>query len=323
VIYKERDISVIIPTYNRAKIIGKTVRSILSVSEKIKEIIIVDQSKDRETEKVIKQFANKKIKYVFSKPPSITIARNLGVKKAKGRIICFLDDDIILGKGYFENILHIFNKYEHAKAVGGFIAEESGTREDKRIELLAKKIFFLSRKTKDKSKIVSAYGNLYPKKLDKIINGEWIPGSNMVYKKDVFKEQKFDENLLGYTVAEDIDFNYRLNKRYPDSIFITPFAKIEHKDVGREEDRKRSYINQVDHFYFNFKNLNNNLKEKVIFVWSLFGIMILRILKFVSSLNKKDRDKLKFFFESLVYCLKNVEKIKQGKVREFKIGCQK
>ena len=321
--YKEEDISVVIPTCNRAEDLKKTLKPILTAGKKIKEILIVDQSRDNKTKKAIEKLKYTKIKYIYSKTPSITIARNLGVKKAdkESKIICFLDDDVTLEKDYFNGILEIFNKYPEAKAVAGFVPPEKDMKKENFISNLIKRIFYLQRKTKDEAEIVSAYGNTYPYNLKKIINAEWLQGVNMIYKKEVFDEQKFDENLLGYTIAEDTDFNYRLYKKYPKLIFITPYAKIIHRDskIERYETRKMAYINQTDHFYFNFKNLNKNFMEKIIFVWALLGIILLRTTRFIFGFKKEDRLKLQFFFESLVYCIKNLDKIKKGDVRSFRL----
>ena len=152
------------------------------------------------------------------------------------------------------------------------------------------------------------------------MKSDYLQGVNMAYTKGVFKEQKFDENLLGYTVAEDIDFSYRLSMQYPNSIWITPYAKLSHRNSqkGRAPTKVISYINQADHFYFFFKNLNDSFKNKIIFAWSLFGILSLRLSLAVFKPNKTNFLKFWYFLSSLSYCLFNIDKIKNGKLREWK-----
>lgn len=310
-------ISVVIPTYNRADDLSKTLKSFDTKKEYLKEILVVDQSKDEKTKNLIKNLKNKKIKYIYSKIPSITIARNLGVEKSSKDtdLICFIDDDVTLGKSYFSEIKKVFDENPSAKAAAGY----NGAENTGKTENLLKRIFFLRYiEKKERARIISAYGNTYPFYLKKTIKAQWLPGVNMCYKKDIFKEQKFDDNLLGYTIAEDIDFTYRLWKRHPDSLFITPFAKIKHRAslVERTPNEKMAYINQVDHFYFNYKNLNNTLLQKTIFIWSLIGIILLRTVNLL-SFKKVDYLKWKYFFKSFFYCILNLNKIKKGKVREF------
>ncbi len=319
--FKIKDISVIIPTYNRADELRITLKSLLKFSKQLNEIIIVDQSKTPDTKNLVKFLKNKKIKYLFSGTPSITIARNLGVKNSlnSSKIICFLDDDVTIFDNYFPEILRVFNEYPEARAAAAK-DPSAWTGKPSKFMNLIRRIFFLGYYEYNRARIVSAYGNTYPINLQKTIVAEWIPGVNMVYKKSVFSEQKFDENLLGYAVAEDTGFSYSLHMKHPNTIFITPYAKLIHRvsQVAREPTRRLAYINQVDHFYFNFKNLNRNIAQRLIFIWSLFGISLLRTLSLL-TLKKSNYLKFKFFSQSLFYCLRNLDKIKRGRVREFKI----
>ena len=317
--YETKDISVIIPTYNRKEDLKITLKSLSKNLRDLKEIIVVDQSKNQETKKLIESLNAKKLKYVFSKTPSITIARNLGVKKSSkdSKIICFIDDDVSIEGNYFKEILEVFNSNNLVKAAAGYVNIPENEKEPP-IENMLRRLFFISFKEVSGARIISAYGNTYPLRLNKEINSHWIPGVNMCYLKSVFDEQKFDENLLGYTVAEDIDFSYRLYKKYPTGLIITPRAKLIHRvsNKEREESKRISYINQVDHFYFQFKNLNN-FTHILKFLWSLYGITILRSLNFIFNLNNKSKLKFVYYLESLYYSIINIKKIKKGKVRNF------
>ncbi|MBI2631877.1 glycosyltransferase family 2 protein [Candidatus Pacearchaeota archaeon] len=319
--YKASDISVIIPTYNRVVDLKLTLLALKKNLKDLREIIIVDQSTDKKTYELIKKIRNRKVKYVFSKTPSITIARNLGVRKASGgtKIICFIDDDVDIGENYFNEILKVFNTHKEAKGVAAYVSSPEILKMGK-AEKILRKIFFLSYSEEENARIISAYGNTYPISLSKVINSEWISGVNMNYLKTVFIRQKFDENLLGYTIAEDIDFSYRLYMKYPNSLFITPYAKLTHRvsNIERYPTEKMSFINQIDHFYFNFKNLNKNWREKVIFIWSLIGISLLRPIKFLISRKMNDYLKMKFYIKSLFYCIKHIKMIKEGILRDFK-----
>ena len=319
--FKTKDISVVIPTYNRAEDLRVTLESIKKFSKNLKEIIIVDQSTNDATKNMLKSFKWSNLKYVFSKTPAITIARNLGVKNSKKstKIICFLDDDVILDDNYFNKILEVFNEHPEAMGVAGYNPLPADFIIS-RVEETLKKLFFLGHiENKEQARMISAYGNTYPASLSKVIHTQWLPGVNMAYRKEIFKDQQFDENLLGYTVAEDIDFSYRLWKRYNYGVFITPFAKVVHRVslVEREPTIRISYINQIDHWYFQGKNMHS-LGQKLIFLWSLFGIGILRSLKMIFSMKKNDYLKWKYYFISLAYCFSHRWEIKQGKLRLFK-----
>jgi len=312
--YKISDISVVIATFNRTSDLKETLSSLKDI-KKLNELIIVDQSNNKETEKLVKSLKSKKIKYVYSKIPSLTKARNIGVSKVskKSKLICFVDDDVTFSKNYFQEILNVFNKYPAAKGVSAFVQPQKVAV--KKFENFIKSLFFIEHLENEKVRVISSYGNTYSYRLTGIINSHWLSGVNMIYKKEIFKNQRFDENLKGYALAEDFDFSYRINKRYPNSLFITPFTKIIHRvsTAERYPTEKISYMNQAHHFYLNFKNFNKTAKEKLIFAWSLIGISLLRSLYFLKTRKNIDALKLKFFFKSLFYCLANLRKIRKGK----------
>jgi GT2 family glycosyltransferase len=322
--YKINDISVVIPTYNRVEDLRITLETLAPLSKKLNEVIIVDQSNNNLTKNLIKKISKryKNIRYIFSSTPAITIARNLGLKNSdkNSKIICFIDDDVTIKEDYFKEIIRVFNEYKQAKAAAVYIKEDiSLFKRLNDFENMIRKFFFLQYAEKNKARIISAFGNTYPKDLKRVINSQWLQGANMVYKKEVFREQMFDENLLGYTIAEDTDFSYRLYKKYTDSIFITPFANITHRysQIERHPTEKMAMINQIDHFYFNFKNLNKNIFQQLVFIWANIGILKLRFLNLLRKRNKIEALKFKFYLKSLVYCVLNMNKIKKGRLREF------
>ena len=103
-------VSVIVPTFNRAYILEKTINFLLEQTYPDYEIIIIDQSEYPETKKYEKK--SDIIKYIHIKERSVTNARNVGIKKSKGDIILFLDDDIIPDN---DLILHHVQGYRDEK----------------------------------------------------------------------------------------------------------------------------------------------------------------------------------------------------------------
>jgi len=87
-------VSIIIPTLNSEKTIKRTISSVLNQDYKNWEIIVVDSFSNDKTIKYIRSFGVKKIK-IFSYPKSkgLAGARYHGIKKAKGKLIAFLDSD--------------------------------------------------------------------------------------------------------------------------------------------------------------------------------------------------------------------------------------
>ena len=85
--------SVIIPTFNRAELLLEAIESVLQQGADDCEIIIIDDGSTDYTNESINSLNNERLKYYYQSNQGQSAARNLGVKKAKGRFIIFMDDD--------------------------------------------------------------------------------------------------------------------------------------------------------------------------------------------------------------------------------------
>lgn len=86
------DISVVVPTYNRAGLIGETIDSILSQSYKPREIIVVDDGSTDATESVVARYQHA-VKYLRILNSGECRARNVGVDATSSDWIAFCDSD--------------------------------------------------------------------------------------------------------------------------------------------------------------------------------------------------------------------------------------
>lgn len=85
-------ISVIVPTYNRAAWIDRTLRSILAQSLAPREIIIVDDGSTDDTAAVVATFGDA-VRYVRQENAGVSAARNHGARLASGQYLAFVDSD--------------------------------------------------------------------------------------------------------------------------------------------------------------------------------------------------------------------------------------
>ena len=110
---KEVTFSVLIPTYNTEKIIGTTIRSILNQTFRDFELIIGDNASTDNTEKVVKRFKDKRIKY-FKNKKNLGYPGNLEAcrKHATGEFIYLMGSDDILASSALEKTLNAFNMNE-------------------------------------------------------------------------------------------------------------------------------------------------------------------------------------------------------------------
>ncbi|QGQ94921.1 glycosyltransferase [Paenibacillus psychroresistens] len=95
--------SVIIPTYNRERFLGRAIKSVLQQTCKDYELIVVDDGSTDQTAKIVKSFGPR-VRYVYQKNSGPSEARNMGISLAKGKYIAFLDsDDYFLAHKLKEN----------------------------------------------------------------------------------------------------------------------------------------------------------------------------------------------------------------------------
>ncbi|NTE00618.1 glycosyltransferase family 2 protein [Agrobacterium tumefaciens] len=91
-------VSIIVPCYNSAKFIRATLNSIVAQDYKSWELIIIDDQSNDDTCTIVAEFASKYSNIQFISLPEnkgVSNARNIGMTKAKGKYIAFLDSDDI------------------------------------------------------------------------------------------------------------------------------------------------------------------------------------------------------------------------------------
>lgn len=180
-------VSVVVLTRNSASTIRRCLESTLNQTRKPDEIIVVDGSSVDGTLDIIKQFPVK----IFSEPGlGYGHARNLGVQKAKGDIVFFIDSDCYAEPDWIEKILPHFKNSDVAAVTGRL---NLWNREHACARFLA---------------IVG--GRMKPPAHRKLV--ELAPTMNLAFRRDtVFEVGLFDESLVR---CEDTDFTYRLTRRY-------------------------------------------------------------------------------------------------------------
>lgn len=106
--------SVVIPTFNRAKKLNRALESLCKQSYKDFEVIVCDDGSTDNTNEVVKSFAQKlDIKYFFETNwGGPARPRNVGIKKASGEWVCFLDSDDWWFDNKMDKLEQAINKYE-------------------------------------------------------------------------------------------------------------------------------------------------------------------------------------------------------------------
>jgi cellulose synthase/poly-beta-1,6-N-acetylglucosamine synthase-like glycosyltransferase len=280
------------------------------------EVIIIDQSTDSKTKEVYFKYKKRirNLKYYYSKKPSIAIAKNLGVSKLsnKSKVVIFLDDDAYVGKTYLKEIISGYKTHPEAAGIYGTPFSKKKRTISFKIINSIKRIFRLGALVRGDLFFKAPYDNRGRLDLNKEYKTEWFPGTDPSYKTEVFKELKFDENFHGWSLGEDIDIAYRIQKKFGPLYIVK--ADITHEnppeELNPQREIRRIYMNHINHLYLYYKLFQDMALG---YIWNLIGISLFELFNLL-KINKAPFNSLRFkhYIKSLYYCYKNKEKIKKG-----------
>jgi hypothetical protein len=124
------DLSIVIPTRNREKLLGHAIESVLDqVAGFACEVIVVDNNSIDGTREVVDRYAKgaaAAVRYVFEARPGISYGRNAGIAAARGRLIGFLDDDCRAAPGWLAAITKTFEEHPEVSCIGGKVLPRWG-----------------------------------------------------------------------------------------------------------------------------------------------------------------------------------------------------
>lgn len=323
-------VSIVIPTYNRMKDVDECLDSIFAQMTSPTEIIIVDDTDNDEIENLIEERKNEFkenniiLRYIRNeRERSLTIAENIGIENATEDIILFLDSDVILDENYIKKILEVYKEKRDAFGVQGLI---QNLKKEKnfiiRLREIYNRLFYIQLDEKNKFRLLPSLGVSFPSFVDEVINCEWLSGANNSYRREILEEFEFDENLKKYSDGEDIDMSYRIFKKYPHSLFMTPYAKLIHKGspAGRTPKKELVYMEKIYFLYLFYKNIDQTLKNKLIYLWSGTGRVIFSIVCLILKPSKSKLTEIKYVLGAPFYCMRHIREIKEGNLEFFNKG---
>ena len=197
-----KKVSLYIPCFNAEKHIEECIKSVLSQTYHIDEILIID---DGCTDKTIEKASKYSVKILRNKKnKGLAFSRNKGTLKAKNEFVASIDADVVLDKKWLENLMKDFTSKEIAGACGNL--EEH-----------------YKKRTSDLWRLIHMKQNWGKKRL---INPKFLFGSNCVFRKSSVKDVGL-YNIKYRTNYEDVDICNRLKARGYKLIY-EPKAKAIH-----------------------------------------------------------------------------------------------
>ena len=180
----DKKISIIIPVYNVEKYISRCLDSILANTYQNTEIILVNDGSKDDSQKIIEEYKKKytdKIILIEQENKGPAEARNVGIVKASGEYIMFIDSDDFIEKDYIENYANQIKEDDYDLVMGGLYR----SNDEKNLYEVALKDDMWSL-----YRIMGPYTRLYKLK--------FLKENNIEFKK--------------VNIGEDIYFNMQVNK---------------------------------------------------------------------------------------------------------------
>lgn len=298
-------ISVIIPTMNRPETLESTLECIFSYDFIPNEVIIVDQSQNiksvRENKRIVEKYSN--VFLIYQEIPSLTKARNIGMKYVNNEIIIFSDDDVEI---YKDTIYTIYNLMQN-KSIAMIAALDDNLKESRSVMgYFFNTKSFIKRK---KGHVTLSMLGRYPYNVQQLVETEWAMGYYFVIRKSLIDKWaiKWDEKLTSYAYAEDLDFSYSYYKNCKkEGLHCVLSENIHVKHLASKEYRipskKSWYMYVINRTYLSYKH-NMGLISRLAMLWCNIAVAL-----------KGDKKSRKYIFDAMkiVYC--NMKKISNGDI---------
>jgi glycosyltransferase involved in cell wall biosynthesis len=246
-------VSIIIPTFNRAHLLGETIDSILAQSYAKWECIIVDDGSTDETEGLVNCYLEKDKRFKYLKRPSnrrkgANACRNYGFEMSKGEYINWFDSDDIMHKDFLKDKISILENNGDID----FSCCISKTFKNNTDNILSV----------DRPTILNSLNFIE----DYLINGLYFYTPSPLWRKSfLLNKSHFDETLYR---SQERDFHFRMLTYHPKYIYLDKvlfYIRQTNDNITakaatslRSQESIFKYFNKV----FSYLKSTKDLKEK-------------------------------------------------------------
>ena len=269
----------VIATRNRPEELVRTIQSLVTQTVLPKELCIVDSSDAataRETIEKLCADVGLALDYLHPAPRGLTIQRNIGLDRTSGDPVFLIDDDVDLQPDCHEECLKEYDRW--GPELGGVAANPLHPARPPKLSIWWRRLF--------------GCGGWWPEASGKVRAGFWVEGISesagvrkveaclgyfMSFRRKVFDYERFDEALAGYADKEDIDFTYRVSRRFV--LVQTPHARCHHfkTETSRMSEAHVQRMKLANHRYLHKKNMPQDLRHRLAVWWGLLGLFFLNV----------------------------------------------
>lgn len=260
----------VVPTYNRPDDLRRMLTSLSKQSHYCTQCILVDAS-DEPVRYILEEFPDLPLNYVRVSPPSLSEQRNAGMQKLLPEITLagYLDDDIVLLDDALDEMLSFWETAP--KDVGGarFNIEQGWTS---RASWLTS-IFLLDSKAKGavlRSGYATDFGSVTQNTYV-----QWLSGGATIWRREVISEFEYDEWYEGHGLLEDVDYSYRVSKKYKLAVIAASHVLHLSLPVHRDKEYLLGQWQVVNRIYFVSKHPELSI---ILSYWAIFGDLARNII---------------------------------------------
>jgi GT2 family glycosyltransferase len=270
-------LSVIVPTLNRRQDLLEFTETLVAQTRRPNEFIVVDagQVPDME-EALLEALDGSGIALVYRRSKAGTsLQRNIAMDLMSGEFIFMFDDDILLETNYIEKTLEVFSTPMNPP-IGCVLGTFSSPSRPRGWQQKWFKVFGMTHSIEGEEASLHPGGGV--SWLIEPTHDVAVPvasGGRTAYRYQSIENERFDEFLPGYTLAEDVEFSYRIAQAW--TIVQSPDCRLFHK---RSPSSRVDYGDRVSRliysrFYFFKKHLPKDLLHTSAWAWSSLGITAL------------------------------------------------
>lgn len=218
-------VSVIVPTYNRARVLPKAIQSVLDQTFQDFEILVVDDGSTDETQAVvIRQFGDA-VRYFYKENGGVASARNCGIARAWCAYIAFLDsDDLWLPQKLALQVAYLDQHPNIALAFSDTLRSREG-------EILPQTFFQIH---------PPAGGHVF----QHLMQDNFIATLTVVVRKAALDEVGSFENY--YITSEDYDLWLRIAARFQIGYIDQPLAIYSYSPDSLIRNQVRGYGHLIE-----------------------------------------------------------------------------
>lgn len=218
-------ITLIICTKDRPKDMQTLLDSIVKQTSLPKRVIVIDGS-DNSIRSLLDNYPSLHIEYRAVRPPSLPKQRNVGISMLGNEVswVGFLDDDLVLEETAIEELAKFVDR-EEAKPGKELVGAGLAINNEGLISFNWWRKFLLL--DKFPGGVFTRSGcpaAIRPVKHD--LDVEWLYGGATFWKSTIYQEFKFDEWFDGTGYYEDVDFSFRVSRKY--RLALSPKSRCFH-----------------------------------------------------------------------------------------------